>query len=235
MYSELDFKKWLKHKRNLTESSIKKYTSSLLQISSFLSERNLISFNVYEVDNLDYLKKVLKIYFKNQENYKKYIRGHRQWSAAVNNLIKYFESDLSSKSLEKSFPSTFDKDDLQKYVNQLINEPLSGMPKGNKNPSIKYQKTKVIKRDPKVIAWILQNSGERCEGCNKKAPFIRDKNNTPYLEVHHIKQLKDGGADTVKNSIALCPNCHRKAHYSIEKKEFTRKLKSISFSRGSIY
>ena len=38
------------------------------------------------------------------------------------------------------------------------------------------------------------------------------------LNSSDIKQLKDGGADTVKNSIALCPNCHRKAHYSIEKK-----------------
>ncbi|TOJ58505.1 hypothetical protein CGI36_22670 [Vibrio parahaemolyticus] len=25
--------------------------------------------------------------------------------------------------------------------------------------------------------------------------------------------LKDGGSDTVENVKALCPNCHREAHY----------------------
>jgi 5-methylcytosine-specific restriction protein A len=33
------------------------------------------------------------------------------------------------------------------------------------------------------------------------------------LEVHHKKQLSEGGEDTVENAIALCPNCHREAHY----------------------
>ena len=35
---------------------------------------------------------------------------------------------------------------------------------------------------------------------------------THYLEVHHIDQLAKGGADTVENAVALCPNCHRKMH-----------------------
>jgi histidinol dehydrogenase len=26
--------------------------------------------------------------------------------------------------------------------------------------------------------------------------------------------LADGGADTVENAVAVCPNCHRAAHYS---------------------
>lgn len=34
----------------------------------------------------------------------------------------------------------------------------------------------------------------------------------PYLESHHIIWLAAGGADSVDNTIALCPNCHRKMH-----------------------
>jgi len=226
LHNELDFKKWLKYKRGLTESSIKKYTLSLLQISSFLSEKELIQLNLYEVDNFSYLKKVIKIYFDDRKNKERDKRGHNQWSAAANNLIKYFESDMSSETMEKSFPSTFDDNELNSSVEKLLKKPLSGKPKGNKKPESKSQKTKVIKRDPLVIAWILQNAKGKCEGCSKKAPFIRAKDNSPYLEVHHVKQLKDGGPDTVGNAVALCPNCHRKAHYSNEKKDFIKILKS---------
>jgi len=50
-----------------------------------------------------------------------------------------------------------------------------------------------------------------CELCDQPAPFTK-KNGDPYLEVHHVKQLADGGEDTINNAVALCPNCHRKMH-----------------------
>ncbi|HDR7378766.1 TPA: HNH endonuclease [Bacillus toyonensis] len=39
------------------------------------------------------------------------------------------------------------------------------------------------------------------------------KDGTPYLEVHHVVPLATGGEDSVENAVALCQNCHRKAHY----------------------
>ncbi|MFM5358466.1 HNH endonuclease [Aeromonas veronii] len=42
---------------------------------------------------------------------------------------------------------------------------------------------------------------------------MRIKDGTPYLEVHHKEKLADGGEDTLENTIALCPNCHRKFHF----------------------
>ena len=53
-----------------------------------------------------------------------------------------------------------------------------------------------------------------------KAPFNRDSNDTEYLEVHHKLPLAENGDDTVENAIALCPNCHRHAHYG--KKTFIK-------------
>ncbi|WP_245612033.1 HNH endonuclease [endosymbiont 'TC1' of Trimyema compressum] len=46
----------------------------------------------------------------------------------------------------------------------------------------------------------------------KKAPF-KNKANKPYLETHHIIWLSEGGrGDTIDNTVALCPNCHKKMH-----------------------
>ncbi len=68
-------------------------------------------------------------------------------------------------------------------------------------------------RNPDVVVEVLERAGKYCEQCKFEAPFTRAKDGTPYLEVHHKKQLAHGGEDTVKNAIALCPNCHRKQHY----------------------
>lgn len=69
-------------------------------------------------------------------------------------------------------------------------------------------------RNPDVVAEVLTRAAGICEACNDPAPFIRRSNGTPYLEVHHKQWLSDEGEDTVGNAIALCPNCHRKAHYA---------------------
>lgn len=68
-------------------------------------------------------------------------------------------------------------------------------------------------RNPDVAAEVLERAAGTCEGCRRSAPFIRRKDATPYLEVHHKTPLSLGGDDTVENAIALCPNCHRQEHY----------------------
>jgi 5-methylcytosine-specific restriction protein A len=68
-------------------------------------------------------------------------------------------------------------------------------------------------RNPDVIAEVLYRAAGVCELCRKPAPFLRLSDGTAYLEVHHRNPLSAGGADTVENAIALCPNCHRRSHY----------------------
>lgn len=72
---------------------------------------------------------------------------------------------------------------------------------------------KQFKRNPHVIVEVLLRADGICESCGKDAPFIRKSDNTPYLEVHHKHPLAEGGPDTVKNAVALCPNCHREEHF----------------------
>lgn len=71
----------------------------------------------------------------------------------------------------------------------------------------------IFKRNADVVTTVLERAAGICEACENPAPFRRRGDNSPYLEVHHIKSLSDGGEDTLENTIAVCPNCHRRYHY----------------------
>lgn len=67
-------------------------------------------------------------------------------------------------------------------------------------------------RNPDVVAERLFLANGKCARCKQDAPFLRSSDNSPYLEVHHIEPLSEGGPDTVANTVALCPNCHARTH-----------------------
>lgn len=83
---------------------------------------------------------------------------------------------------------------------------------GNKSPERKEVISYSYVRDRGVAADALIDTKGICYDCKKKGPFISRKTNQPFLEVHHVKMLRDHGSDTPDNVIALCPNCHRKRH-----------------------
>ena len=70
-----------------------------------------------------------------------------------------------------------------------------------------------FRRNPDVIVEVLHRANGVCEECDQPAPFIRKSDGTPFLEVHHWIPLSEGGEDTINNAGALCPNCHRGAHF----------------------
>ena len=65
--------------------------------------------------------------------------------------------------------------------------------------------------DPYVAEYVKRRAKGSCELCKKSAPFLDPKGN-PFLEMHHIVPLTAGGEDSIENTVALCPNCHRKMH-----------------------
>lgn len=83
----------------------------------------------------------------------------------------------------------------------------------SKQPELISTTTILFKRNPDVVADVLFRARGNCQNCKKEAPFTRASDGTPYLEVHHIVPLSEGGHDSVANAIALCPNCHRRNHY----------------------
>ena len=74
-------------------------------------------------------------------------------------------------------------------------------------------RTTTFRRNPDVAAEVLLRANGICEKCRAAAPFSRAADGSPYLEIHHVIHLADGGEDTVENAVALCPNCHREAHF----------------------
>ena len=109
------------------------------------------------------------------------------------------ESELESES-------SFEQDVLDAFA-----EDLSSVI-GNDNPRQREVRTYQYVRDPKVVAYALRKANGVCFDCGAR-PFISRMTGHPYLEVHHVVTLKNGGMDTPENVVALCPNCHRQRHY----------------------
>lgn len=66
-------------------------------------------------------------------------------------------------------------------------------------------------RNPWISEYVKRRANGKCDLCGGDAPFS-STDGRPYLENHHIKWLADDGDDSVENTVALCPNCHRKMH-----------------------
>lgn len=92
-----------------------------------------------------------------------------------------------------------------------VAEGLVAPPTGSAQPGSASVTTIAYKRSLKVRAWVLSQAQGRCEACEKPAPFSTAAG-VPFLEVHHLRQLAEGGSDTVSNAVAICPNCHRHLH-----------------------
>ncbi|MDD3473446.1 MAG: HNH endonuclease [Syntrophaceae bacterium] len=119
--------------------------------------------------------------------------------------------------------SSADNSQLDEKVSILRRKIGSGIPKGTNKPAQAVSTTAVFYRDPLVKAWILNQANGVCEACESVGPFKTTYGDV-YLEVHHVKPLSEGGSDTIYNSIALCPNCHRRCHQSIDREHFAKSL-----------
>lgn len=105
--------------------------------------------------------------------------------------------------------------------------------RGTDKPSYQNTKAKHYSRDPYVAEYAKRMANGTCQLCLREAPF-KDKKGNPYLESHHIVWLSQGGSDTIDNTIALCPNCHRKMHVIASEKDVQLlKDKAKKFSNKS--
>lgn len=80
-------------------------------------------------------------------------------------------------------------------------------------------------RSSAIRAYALKRAAGKCEACGKPAPFTKPDGD-PFLEVHHIERLADGGPDAPEAVIALCPNCHRRAHHAGDAEAFNQGLRA---------
>lgn len=119
-------------------------------------------------------------------------------------------------TLEKSRAKSsrkLSKETLEEYVK-----------KAPKKPGTVQTKSTGYYRNQYVVEYVRRRANGRCELCANLGPFVVG-DGLPFLEVHHVKWLSGGGEDTVENTVALCPNCHRKMHLINSKDDVDQLLK----------
>lgn len=81
-------------------------------------------------------------------------------------------------------------------------------------------------RSRDVRMYVLNRAAGKCEFCGSQGFTLAD--GRVYLETHHVQQLSLGGADSVRNVVALCANHHREAHHgkdaAVIKKQLLQRL-----------
>ncbi|WP_409416313.1 HNH endonuclease [Flavobacterium sp. PS2] len=78
-------------------------------------------------------------------------------------------------------------------------------------------------RSLQIKKYALLRADGICEKCDNNAPF-KNQLGIPFLEVHHIFSLSDDGPDHPINVAAICPNCHREAHFGVTKTKIKNDL-----------
>ena len=123
------------------------------------------------------------------------------------------ENDDSDYILKSYFDTDFEI--KVKESNRLSNEARKQrLEVAAQTPTKINVVSQTFKRNPDVVAETLFRAKGICGLCNQPAPFQK-ADGSPYLEVHHWNPLSDGGDDTIENAVALCPNCHKEAHFGI--------------------
>lgn len=83
--------------------------------------------------------------------------------------------------------------------------------RANRIPTVRPAIASVFVRDAAIAEYARRLASGNCDLCRSPAPF-RTRRNEEYLECHHVRWLSRGGEDAIENTVALCPNCHRRMH-----------------------
>jgi 5-methylcytosine-specific restriction protein A len=153
---------------------------------------------------------------------KGYLPARNVGANTRDSIIKSLERNkfINLEDLEPT-PNNNQLQERTDRARRIIN--LEDQPAGQQIPKRIESSTSTYYRDPVVRAWVLKNANGKCEACDSDAPFILP-DSFPFLEVHHMIPLALGGPDTIDNTIAVCPNCHRRVHLSKDKDRFAHDI-----------
>ncbi|WP_209435180.1 HNH endonuclease [Maribacter forsetii] len=171
--------------------------------------RSLKSFE-YRMQNISYVMLLLG---------RDWISGLTPMANVGANIAKKIENILADIENRESNPVV----EFEAKVKAAIGRKKLLKPSGKVKPKKGVSIINNYERDYMVKAWVLKNAAGKCEYCNNAAPF-ETSGGLPYLEVHHVISLAESGPDIVENTVALCPNCHREAHYGTNKKKLKAAL-----------
>jgi len=65
-------------------------------------------------------------------------------------------------------------------------------------------------RDQALARAAKKDADYACEVCRDRLDHPAQRQR--FVQVHHIKPLSEGGADTAENMVVICPTCHARVH-----------------------
>lgn len=129
--------------------------------------------------------------------------------------------------LVKEESINYSYDIKEKQIKKISYADLEKMAYNVENKSIMREViTTQRDRDQIVRNFTIDRANGKCDLCGNDAPFL-NREGKPYLESHHLITLAEGGPDVIYNTVALCPNCHRKMHIVKDKNDFIKLVRKI--------
>lgn len=91
-------------------------------------------------------------------------------------------------------------------------------------PAARISERAEYSRNPDVILSVLIRARGRCEMPECGTSPFKKPDGTPFLEVHVITPLSQGGEDMLTNAAGLCPNCRREVQFGADGNRKSRAL-----------
>ena len=144
-------------------------------------------------------------------------------SRFADDVLRHARARLATQS--ELYGPTPSRREYESRMAKLLRRPFADAVPGVETPDTTSETVTRYCRLPKVGVMVLRRASGHCELCTQPAPFDRP-DGTPYLEVHHVRHLADGGSDRPCNAVAVCPNCHRALHYAAHREALREALYS---------
>lgn len=193
------------------------YDSNTNGVAVFLFERN--KENSYKF--IDQMVLAAEPYQETQPDDNKELRS--VWVFPLKTLSGNPPPPLSEEEVVRR------KEAVGRKLRKLSDEELALRAKRvAKSPGVRSTLTSTYERDDLVAEYAKRRANGVCQLCEQPAPF-KNKAGDPYLESHHVIWLSQGGEDSILNTVALCPNCHRKMHVINDKKDVLNLQRKLNY------
>ena len=130
------------------------------------------------------------------------------------------DGDLPETTVTNEIPDPTPK------LRKLRKQAEADATKNPQNESSSIISGNQYQRSDKIREYTIVRADGQCEACGNAAPF-KKPNGEPFLEVHHVDELGEGGADDPSLVVAVCPNCHREIHYRRHGDQLNEALRNL--------
>lgn len=194
--------RYLRDIRKVSDTSIRQYQNALSNISRFLKRENKIHQTIYEVLDIEELEELRNFLYQNKEFMEQNQRGHRMYSAGLNNYLdfangeEFVKSKINLSALDTAMPIA-----QKNILNQTV-----------------WKRSSIIRKQA------VKEANYLCTIDANHKTFISENTHQQYMEVHHIISMYlqnkfSCSLDVYANVICLCPICHRLLHYGIKEQK----------------